>query len=231
MSEFKDVPFIIVDDHPSMRTGLRAVLEELGEFLCIGEAGTISQFRSLARQRKPRLVLVDVNLPEGSGFDIFSSFSESVAKHRDGVTTCREMPAVLFVSMFLKPNYIVKAVTLGARGYVAKDSSNEIILQAARTVCRGHHFFGPLVTDALVEWVRSVPNAGRIVQNDAYNSLSEREQEVLLRLAEGNDPAQISAELYISKKTVLNYRNTILQTLGLENVFELKAFAEEMGII
>lgn len=227
MSEEQEVSFVIVDDHPSMRTGLRAVLEGAEGFRCAGEAGTVAELCKLVFKTQPRLILVDVNLPESSGFDIFACLPSRREEHE----LCRQGPAVLFVSMFLKPNYIVKAATLGAMGYVAKDSSAEIIRQAARTVCEGHHYFGPLATDALVEWVRSVPNAGGLVQNNAYNSLSERERELFRLFAIGKDVPQISKELYISRKTVLNYRNAILQNLGLESVFELKAFAEEMGII
>ncbi|MDZ7792212.1 MAG: response regulator transcription factor [Spirochaetia bacterium] len=227
MSDEKKIPFIVVDDHPSMRTGLRTVLEAAEEFYCAGEAETVAELRKLVEKQLPQLILMDVNLPESSGFDVFAC----VPTTREENELNRERPAVLFVSMFLKPNYIVKAVSLGAMGYVAKDSSAEIIRQAARTVCRGHHYFGPLATDALVEWVRSVPNARGLVQNDAYNCLSEREKEVFLLFAVGKDVPQISRELYISRKTVLNYRKAILQSLELESVFELKAFAEEMGII
>ncbi len=212
--------FIIVDDHPTFRAGLRAALEKGGRFVCVGEGGTVDEMCRLIREKRPVLAVVDIALGEESGFEVFSC---------RGLT--EELPAVLFISMFIKPSYVVKAISLGGRGYVVKDSKEEIIVQAAETVAAGHHFFDKAAADALADWLRSVPRAGEMVQDSKYNALSEREKEVLFLLVEGRDTAMIANNLFISRKTVMNYRNSILKTLGLENLFELKAYAEEMGLV
>jgi DNA-binding NarL/FixJ family response regulator len=212
--------FIIVDDHPSMRTGLKSILEEEGDFTCVGEAETIPEAARLIHDRGPDLAFVDISLGEESGFDIFSYLDEYARK-----------PSVIFISMFFKANYVVKAVTLGAWGYLAKDSPSGEIIRAARTVREGHHFFDAFAADALAEWLRTVPNAGEMVVNNEYNCLSEREKEIFRLLAQGFGTTEIGKNLFISPKTVQNYRNTILRRLKLDSMFELKAFAEEMGIL
>jgi DNA-binding NarL/FixJ family response regulator len=212
--------FIIIDDHPTFRSGLRATLEKDGRFNCLGEGGTVKEMCRLIREKRPVLSVVDIALGEESGFEVFS------CRGREG-----EQPAVLFISMFIKAHYVVKAISLGGRGYVVKDSPQEVIYRAAESVAEGHHFFDSAASDALADWMRSVPHAGEMVQDGRYNSLSEREKEIFFLLAEGGDTATIAKKLFISRKTVMNYRNSILRTLELENTFELKAYAEDMGLV
>ena len=175
----------------------------------------------LVKHVHPDLAVVDINLADGSGFDIFSC-----PELREG----GQSPAVLFISMYIKPTYVVKALSLGGKGYVTKDSPSDIIYRAAEAVTDGHHFFDPLASDALVEWVRSIPDAGGLVQDDNYNRLTEREKEIFQLLSQGKSTSEIAATLFLSRKTVMNYRNTIFHTLGIESVFELRAYAEEMGL-
>jgi DNA-binding NarL/FixJ family response regulator len=214
------VEFVIIDDHPSMRAGIRAILERTGEFVAVGEAATVEEMCMFIREKQPQLLIVDINLSEGSGFDVFSC-----------VTQASYTPRVLFLSMFIKPTYVVKAVTLGGAGYVTKNSPGEVILMAARTVSSGHHFFDPHAADVVAEWIRSVPNADNMVQDESYNSLSEREKEILILFARGDGSREVAEKLHISTKTASNYRNSILRTLGFDTVFELKAFAEDVGLL
>ncbi len=216
------IRFIIIDDHPSMRTGIRAILEQSGDFVSVGEGGSVGEFSGVLRDKRPELALVDVNLGTGSGFDIFSSRT---------LAGGQRPPKVLFISMFVKSTYVVKAITLGAAGYVTKNSPPELILEAARRVAEGHHYFDGYASDALAQWIRSIPNAGGLVQNDSYNALSEREKEIFLLLARGRESSEIASLLNISSKTVSNYRNSIMRALGLESSFEIRAFADEMGIL
>jgi DNA-binding NarL/FixJ family response regulator len=212
--------FIIVDDHPAMRTGIRTVLENKGGFECVGEGETTGEMHTLIKKHRPELAIVDISLGEESGFDIFSRLDAHQPR-----------PEVLFISMFVKPAYVVRAVTLGGKGYVAKDSPSDVICRAAEAVSLGHHFFDSFASDALANWIRTIPNAGEMVENCEYNTLSDREREIFLHFARGMSTAEIAAKLYISGKTVQNYRNTILRTMGFDSLFELKAFAEEMGIV
>jgi DNA-binding NarL/FixJ family response regulator len=203
-----------------MRAGLKAILEEEGDFSCVGEAETLKEAVRIVLEREPALAFVDISLGNESGFDFFSLLE-----------TAAKQPSVIFISMFFKANYVVKAVTLGAMGYVAKDSPSGEILRAARAVREGHHFFDPFAADSIAEWLRTVPNAGEMVVNNEYNCLSDREKEIFRLLAEGFTTAEIGKRLFISHKTVQNYRNTILRRLKLDSMFELKAFAVEMGIL
>ncbi len=212
--------FIIIDDHPAMRTGIKTLLESKGAFECVAEGETVKEMHRLIKTHRPKLALVDISLGEDSGFDVFSGLEETQYK-----------PQVLFISMFVKPAYVVKAITLGGKGYVAKDSPSEILYRAAETVSRSHHFFDTYASDALAGWIRTIPNAGEMVENSEYNALSDREREIFVLFARGLSTAEIAAKLYISGKTVQNYRNTIMRSMGFDSLFELKAFAEEMGII
>lgn len=216
------VHFVLIDDHPSMRTGIRTILEDSGEFVSVGEGECVKKLSGTIREKRPDIALVDINLSTGSGFDIFSS------PYRTGD---KEFPRVLMLSMFVKSSYVVKAITLGAAGYVTKNSPPHLILDAARAVASGHHYFDIYAADVLVEWIRSIPNAGGMVQNDSYNALSEREKEIFILLARGMGSGEIASQLHISRKTASNYRNSIMRALGLESSIEIQAFADEMGLL
>ena len=212
--------FVIIDDHPTVRKGIRTALEKRANFACAGEGGSVEEMRALIKTKKPELAIVDISLGGESGFDLFTQLETAPVK-----------PEVLFISMFVKPAYIVKAITLGGKGYVSKESPLDVICHAAETVSRGHHFFDTFAADSLADWIRTIPNAGDIVESKEYNSLSEREKELFLLFAQGLSTAEIAATLFISKKTVQNYRKHIIQTMGFDTLFELKAFAEEMGLV
>ncbi len=214
--------FIIIDDHPSMRMGIRTILEDSGEFISVGEGQSVKELSGVIREEKPDIALVDINLGTGSGFDIFTARS---------ITGVGELPKVLMLSMFVKSTYVVKAITLGAAGYVTKNSPPYLILDAARAVAAGHHYFDIYAADVLAEWIRSIPNAGGMVHNDSYNALSEREKEIFILLARGMGSGEIAAQLHISRKTASNYRNSIMRSLGLESSIEIQAFADEMGLL
>jgi len=211
--------FIIVDDHPTMRTGIKTLLESKGSFECVAEGETVKEMHTLIKTHRPKLAIVDISLGEDSGFDVFSRLEGTQFK-----------PEVLFISMFVKPAYVVRAITLGGKGYVAKDSPSDVIYHAAETVSGGHHFFDMYAADALAGWIRTIPNAGEMVVSCEYNALSDREKEIFLLFARGLSTTEIAEKLYISGKTVQNYRNTIMRTMDFDSLFELKAFAEEMGI-
>ena len=214
------VSFIIVDDHPTMRVGIKTILERHNNFQSLGEVSTLEEFARLMQSNQPDLIIVDISLGENSGFDIFSSLQKK---------TCS--PYILFISMHIKPAYIIKAVSLGAMGYVSKDSSDEIIYRAALTVSEGHHFFDEYASDSIAKWIRALPTQAEYIQDQKYNQLSQREKDVFVWLAKGADINTISSELYISKKTVMNYRNSIMSILNLDDLLELRAYAEEIGLL
>ncbi len=216
---------ILIDDHPMLRKGMISALDEDDRFRCVGEAGTISELKELLKSTRPEIALVDISLPDGNGFEIFPLLNN--LDHRGKPWTTK----VVFISMFIKPAYVARAISLGAWGYISKETPTSTAREGIKQVLQGQYFFDTAATDALVRWVKSVPHPEDIVGDERYNQLSSREKEVLSLLAKGTAPKEISQILYISEKTVINYRKTIFNALGVNNTAELHAYAEKLGIL
>jgi len=212
------VRIMIADDHPLVRSGLRALLERDGEFQVIAEAADGYEAIDLAVLHKPDVILLDVGMPRLSGPDAAQSISQKLPAAR-----------IVMLSMHSDEAYVLRALKAGARGYLLKASPEADVIAAIRAVASGNAYFSPSITKLLVE--EYVVEARRRGVEDSYDLLSTREKEILQLLASGKTNREIADLLYISVATVETHRNNIFQKLHLHNLAELILYAVRKGLI
>jgi two-component system, NarL family, response regulator NreC len=212
------VRIMIADDHPLVRSGLRALLERDGEFQVIAEAADGYEAIDLAVLHKPDVILLDVGMPRLSGPDAAQSISQKLPASR-----------IVMLSMHSDEGYVLRALKAGARGYLLKASPEADVIAAIRAVAGGNAYFSPSITKLLVE--EYVVEARRRGVEDSYDLLSTREKEILQLLSSGKSNREIAELLFISVATVETHRNNVFQKLHLHNLAELILYAVRKGLI
>jgi DNA-binding NarL/FixJ family response regulator len=206
---------LLVDDHDLFRRGLRTLLEAEGVDV-IGEADTgrdaLAQISVLA----PDVVVMDLNMPGITG-------AEATAKMSMTAPTTR----VLVLSASNQDADVMDAIMAGACGYLLKDSSINDLVTGIRAAANGESLISPAIASKVLGRLRAASPAAR---EEAAAGLSDREMQVLRLIANGNDNAQIAAELHISPKTVKNHISNILMKLQIENRIQAAVFAVRSGL-
>ena len=211
---------LIVDDHPLYRDGLRARLCARPDFSVVGEAGTSADGLRMAKELAPDLAVVDISLPDGSGIELT----------REMRAVRPDMP-VLIVSMHAKLDFIAAAFQAGASGYMSKESGGEGILQAIDTVLGGGQYLDGSLSPTVLRRLSDISGRKAKTVDASYGTLSLREQQVMRLLAEGLTPEDIAAKLFVSRKTVLNHRYSIMTKLGIKSPMAFVRHAARLGLI
>lgn len=206
----------LIDDHELFRDGIKTLIAGEADFELLGEAGDYFEALDKLKELDPDILAVDISLPSGSGIDLI----REVKKFRP---ECR----ILMVSMHNKALYIKKCLEIGISGFVLKESSSKLFLEALKRIARGQTYFDPVLTSNQYGALTASPVDNR----GGYNALTSREQEVFRYLAEGFNTREISQKLYISRKTVENHRFNIMHKLNLASKVELVKYAAEVGVI
>jgi len=209
---------LLGDDHAVLRQGLRKILEDRRDWRVVAEAGNGRDAVRLALELTPDVAVLDIGMPLLNGIEA----TRQIVRRASSVR-------VLILSMHSDQAYVTQAVQAGARGYLLKESAGADLIEAIALVAAGKSYFSPAV--ALVvfdDYVRSLIDRGI---TDRYDSLSEREREVLQLVAEGRSSKQIADVLSISPATVETHRTHLLQKLGLRNTAEVVLFAARRGIV
>ena len=205
---------VIADDHSVVRQGIRGVLEEIDGLEVVGEAGAGAQALTIVAELEPDVVVLDVNMPEKSGLDVTMDLREQAHPAR-----------VLILSMHVDPEYVLQAVRAGADGYVLKDVSPAELRDAVQAVHEGRDYFTARVTQQL-----SVALRAEIEQEQRrtrLGSLTNREREVLLLVAQGLTNREIGDQLEISPRTVETHRERVMGKLRIRTVAGLTRFVVE----
>lgn len=211
---------LLVDDHPLFREGLKAIISRNTGYEVVGEAGTAGQGLQMTLELKPDLVLIDLSLPDQSGIELIRDICHFSHKIR-----------MMVVSMHAKIDYIVKAFQCGATGYLVKESAAEMLMQGIECVLKGDYYMDPSVSHQVVKKLAALPSKNAVVNTSGYDTLTLREQEVLVMLAEGLSAKQIADKLFISPKTAENHRSNIMRKLELHNAIDLARYAARIGLI
>ncbi|MBW1727143.1 MAG: response regulator transcription factor [Deltaproteobacteria bacterium] len=204
---------LIIDDHPLFREGLKAIIGRNHRFEVVGGL-------QKAKELKPDLALVDMSLPDQSGIQLTREIKNALPKTR-----------IMIITMHSKVDYIVKAFQAGATGYVIKESTSERLLQGIDTVLKGEYFMDSSVSHRVVEKLMEFPEKEMKMTDASYDTLTRREQEIMVLLAQGLSNKQIAEKLFISPKTVENHRSNILRKLNIHSTIELVRYAARLGII
>jgi len=211
---------LIVDDHPLVRKGLKSILKPATGYEVVGQAGNARDAIRMVNNLKPDLVLLDLGLPDKSGLELSRE-----------IRTISPPTRILIVSMHSKVDYIVKAFEAGATGYMAKESATERLLQGIEDVLNGEYFMDGSVSHRVVEKLMQTPEKEVKITDAGYETLTQREQEIIVLLAEGYSAKETAAKLFISPKTVENHRTNIMNKLGLHSSLELVRYAARLGLI
>ena len=205
---------LIADDHPVVRRGLRQLLEEAGDIVVGGEAGSAAETLDQVRQNRWDVLVLDLDLPDRSGLEVM----------RD-VKLAQENLPILFLTVASEDQFAIRALRGGAAGYMTKKTAPEELVVAVRKVVAG----GRYVTPAVAE--RIALHLDKDVQNPVHESLSHREYEVFQMLASGRTATQVAEALHLSVKTVSTYRSRVLEKMSLSTNAELTVYAVRNGIV
>ncbi|HSM38237.1 MAG TPA: response regulator transcription factor [Candidatus Limnocylindrales bacterium] len=207
---------LIAEDHPVYRDGLRSLLAAAPDIDLLGEAADGDEAVRMATELRPDVVLMDLQMPGRNGIEATRAIGAQ-----------RPATAVLILTMFDDDDSVFNAMRAGARGYLLKDAGGEDLLRAIDTVGHGGAVFGPGVARRLVAFFAS---GGVGPRAEPFPELTERERQVLDRIARGEGNAVIAARLGISLKTVRNYASTIFDKLMVVSRAEAIVRAREAGM-
>ncbi len=211
---------LIVDDHALFREGLKAIMERNPNYEVIGEVGNGRQALPMVRKLKPDLILVDISLPDQNGIELTRDVRKFSSKTR-----------IMIVSMHSKIDYIVGAFRAGATGYVTKESASDKLLEGISVILKGDYFMDPSVSHKVVKKLVGIQANETKVADASYDTLTPREQEVMVMVAEGFSTTEISERLCINPKTVENHRSSIMRKLNLHSTIEITRYAAKIGLI
>ena len=205
---------LICDDHKIVRDGLRQILQQLKEVTLIGEAGAGNEALILLKRDVFDIVLLDISLPDMSGLEVLTA-----------VKTKWPSTNVLMLSMHPQEQYAIRALKLGASGYLTKDTASEELLVAVKRVSAG----GKYISQSLAE--RLTLQLDKDTDRQKHEMLSGREFEIMIKIANGKSLQEIGNELCISDKTVSTYRSRIMEKMELNKNTELTRYCLENNLI
>jgi DNA-binding NarL/FixJ family response regulator len=214
----KQIRILLADDHTVMRRGLKMLLESQPEFTVVAEAADGREAVARAEATQPDVAVVDIAMPNLSGIEAAQRLNATLPHL-----------AVVILSMHSDEGYVLRALKVGARGYLLKDSAESDLIDAIKAVHQGRTFFSGEITKMLVaDHVREMRARGA---EDSYDLLTSREREILQLLAERRSAKDIAASLHLSPYTVETHRRNLQEKLNLHSLAELILYAVRKGLI
>jgi len=212
------ITILLVDDHQMVREGFRALLEAQKDFRIVGEASDGLEAVRLADQLRPRVVVLDLMMPKLRGVEALRQITHRLPDTK-----------VVVLSMHSNEAYVLEALRNGASAYVLKGSTAADLIRAVREAAAGRHYLSPPLSEPAIDaYKEKARKAGSL---DIYETLTNREREVLQLTAEGHTSAQIAEKLFISPRTAETHRANLFKKLNLHSQAELIRFALQRGIV
>ncbi|HEU4976119.1 MAG TPA: response regulator transcription factor [Baekduia sp.] len=209
------ITVVLADDHTVVRHGLRMVLESEDDLRVVAEAGTVDDAVRMAKAHRPRVLVLDLNMPGGPGtssLDVLPQLAEEAAQTRVVILTMQE-----------DPQFARRALGAGAAAYVLKEAADAELVEAVRRAAAGEVYLNPRLGAQLA--------AAPPEPSGPPDDLTEREVEILRLIALGHTNAEIGAQLYLSVRTVESHRAHIQQKLRLSTRAELVRYALDRGLL
>ncbi|NLV87757.1 MAG: response regulator transcription factor [Tissierellia bacterium] len=213
----KRISVLIADDHALIREGIKQILELEEDIHVVGQANNGEEAFELASKLEPDIILLDINMPKTNGIEALRRFKDM------GITS-----KVIILTIHEDREYILKTLKLGANGYMLKDSSANSLIEGIRRVAKGENYIQSSVADLVSA---SSDDSMEDKSIEQINSLTNREYEVLMLIAEGLNNKDIAERLYISEKTVKNHVSNIFKKLELNDRVQAAIFAYKNNII
>jgi len=212
------IKVLIADDHGVVRRGLRLLLEQHPELLVVGEAANGRDAVVMAAELSPQIVVMDVGMPLLNGIEAAGQ-----------ILAASSHIGIIMLTIHADESYLLRALHIGVKGYLLKDSAEEDLLPAIRSVAHGKPFFSPVIAESLLEdYMLLLKQEGL---TDSFDLLTAREKEVIQSLAEGKTNKEVAALLNISTYTAESHRSNLMQKLNLHNTAEIVLYAVRKKLI
>jgi DNA-binding NarL/FixJ family response regulator len=205
---------LVVDDHPIVRRGIVDVLSGAIPNSFVGQASTASEALSAIWGDNWNLVVLDISLPGKNGLEVLKE-----------IKAARPRLPVLVLSGFPESQFAPRMLKAGASGYLTKEAPPETLIQAVRRTIAGGKYVSPEVADRLIS------DLSADTSRPPHEQLSDREYDVMLRLASGKSVGQVAEELNLSVKTISTYRSRLLEKMRMANNAELTQYAIRAGLL
>ena len=209
------IRILIADDHSMVREGLKQLVELEDDIIVVAQAGNGSEAIEKIIEYKPDVVLLDINMPEMNGLEVLAYLNDNDIKAN-----------VLILTIHNEVEYLYKAVEIGVKGYVLKDSESDVLIRAIRSVYEGESYIQPNMASLLFKKMNNED-----VSNVANTKLTKREVEVLKLITEGMLNKEIAHKLCISEKTVKNHVSNIFKKIEVSDRTQAAVFAIKNSIV
>jgi DNA-binding NarL/FixJ family response regulator len=215
----KRITVLLAEDHTIVRQGLRLLVEADGDIQIVGEAKTGREAVQMTAHLRPEVVVMDIAMPLLNGLEASRQILKASPETR-----------ILILSAHSDPEYIEQMVKVGARGFLVKQASGEVLAKAIRQVHKGGTYFTPSIAGYIKEHRQQTQSKADLRKLHPA-PLTSREAEMLQLIAEGHGSKQIASEVGISIKTVEKHRQNLMEKLNIHDIAGLTRFAIAAGII
>ena len=208
------IRILAADDHPIFRNGIRHIIEEENGMVLEDEAASGKEVLSLLGRKHYDILVLDIEMPDMNGLEVLKQ-----------VKLLYPALPVLVLSFYSEEQYAIRALKLGASGYLAKESAAANFVVAVEKIVSGKKYITDAVAQHLSEHFDKNPG------DNPHQQLSDREYQVFFMIAEGRPVADISSALNLSPKTISTYKKRICEKLNLQNDAQIVRYAMQKGIV
>ena len=212
------VRIVIAEDHTILREGLRSLLSSEPNFEIVGEAEDGREAIKCVEKFRPDLILTDLSMPRMNGMEAIKEIKTQSPKTK-----------VLVLTVHKAEEYILATFRAGANGYLLKDSTHAELVMAVKKVLSGKQYISPEISEKVIEGY--LEGKKTLKTQTSWETLTQREREILKLIAEGYKNKKIAEDLCISVKTVEKHRANLMEKLDLHSIQALTAFAIEKGLV
>jgi DNA-binding NarL/FixJ family response regulator len=213
------ITILLADDHTIVRQGLAKLLEGEPDFKVVGEAENGREAVNKVEALNPDVVIMDIAMPMLNGIEATRQIKKAAPRTK-----------VIILSMHSHDRYISELFSLGASGYLLKDSTGTDIIKAIHVAASGDTYLSPAISRRVIEDYVTL-KTGKSSEEVLYGKLSNREREVFQMIAEGRSTKEIAHILCVSVSTVKTHRANIMEKLQMDNLSKLIHFAIELGLV
>jgi len=214
----KTFSIVLAEDHTILREGLKSLLFSQPDLKIVGEAGDGLEAIRCVRDHSPDMILLDLSMPRMTGLDAIKEIKRASADTK-----------IVVLTVHSTEEYILATLQAGADGYVLKDANSTELMTAIRHVLDGRRYLSPSISGTVIDGLLQGEKASAI--RSSWDTLTQREREILKLVAEGHKNKEIADLLCISLKTVEKHSANLMEKLNLHNVAALTALAAEKGLI
>jgi len=214
MNTSMSISILIADDHPMFREGVLQALSRDSSFSIVAVASDGDQALQLLKEHSPDVAVLDMNMPKMTGLEVAKEY-----KRLQGKT------AVIFLTMLDDEDLLNEAIDIGVKGYILKESASIDIVNAVHAVAQGEYYLSPTLTGKII--ARKEKQNEFSQKNPGLQTLTDTERNILRLIAASKTSKEIAEELFLSQKTIDNYRFKISEKLALSGSYSLLKFALE----